>query len=137
MTEVNTESELGASADDVWTLVGDFGGFVEALGAPVTVEGPEGVGQLRNIEMGGATTVERVESLDPATRTISYSVQAGPLPVQDYLATMQVHEAGADRSKVTWGARFEPAGMPEDDAKNLITAIFQGGLTALQGRFGS
>lgn len=137
MTEVKTEAELGAGADEVWKLVGDFGGFVEALGAPVTVEGDEGVGQLRKIEMGGATTVERVETLDPASRTVAYSVVSGPLPVQDYLATMQVHEAGEGRSKVTWNARFEAAGMPEDDAANVIRGIFQGGLMALQGRFGS
>ena len=137
MTEVRAEAEVGASADEVWALVGDFGGFVEALGAPVTVDGEPGVGQLRSIEMGGATTVERVESLDPVSRTISYSVQSGPLPVQDYLATMQVHDAGADRTRVTWEARFQPAGMPEEDAKGLITAIFQGGLTALQARFGA
>ena len=137
MTEVKTETELGASADEVWKLVGDFGGFVEALGAPVTTEGDAGVGQLRKIEMGGATTVERVETLDAAAKTIAYSVQSGPLPVQDYLATMQVHDAGDGRSKVTWDATFEPAGMGEEDAANIIRGIFQGGLAALQGRFGS
>lgn len=137
MTEVSTEIELGSSADEVWALVGDFDGFVEALGVPVTAEGDDGVGQVRKIEMGGATTVERCESLDPASRTISYSVVSGPLPVQDYLATMQVHDSGEGRSRVTWDARFEPAGMSEDDAANVIRGIFSGGLAALQGRFGS
>lgn len=137
MTEVKTEAEMGASADEVWKLVGDFVGFVEAMGVPTTSEGDPGVGQVRTITMGGADTVERCESRDDATRTISYSVVSGPLPVQDYLATMQVLEAGAGRSKVTWGATFQPKGMSEEDAANVIRGIFGGGLAALQGRFGS
>ena len=134
---MKTEADLGASADEVWELVGDFGGLVEALGAPVTTEGEAGVGQLRKIDMNGATMVERLESIDPASRTISYSIQEGPLPVEGYVATMQVHEAGDGRSRVTWEATFDPAGMAEADVSNIVNAIFSGGLTALQGRFGA
>jgi hypothetical protein len=136
MTEVKTEAEVGASADEVWKLVSDFGGFVEAFGLPVTTEGAPGVGQTRTITMG-EPTVERCEALDVDARAIAYSVVSGPLPVRDYLGTMQVHEAGAGRSRITWDARFEPEGMSEEDAAKVIQGIFDGGLAALQGRFGS
>lgn len=137
MAEVRLETGLGASADEVWTFISDFGGSIEALGVPVTTEGPEGVGQLRSISMGGEPTVERLESLDAEARTLSYSIVSGPIPVQDYLATMQVTEDGDGRSTLTWTARFEPAGMPEDDAKNVVNMVLGGAISAFQGRFGS
>ena len=48
MTEVREEGELGASVDEVWKVVGDFGGLLEAMGVPVELEG-EGIGQTRKI----------------------------------------------------------------------------------------
>lgn len=47
MVEVTEEGVLQAPAADVWKLVGDFGGFIEALGIPVELEG-HGVGQIRS-----------------------------------------------------------------------------------------
>lgn len=137
MAEVRLETGLGASADVVWAFISDFGGSIEALGVPVETEGPAGVGQLRSISMGGDPTVERLESLDPASRTLSYSIVSGPLPVQDYLATMQVREDGDGRSNLTWVARFEPAGMTEDDAENVVNMVLGGAISGFQGRFGA
>jgi hypothetical protein len=137
MAEVRLETGIGASADDVWTFISDFGGSIEALGVPVETEGPEGVGQRRSISMGGDPTVERLESLDADERSLSYSIVSGPLPVRDYLATMQVAEDGDGRSTLTWVARFEPAGMPEDDSKNVVNMVLGGAISGMQSRFGA
>jgi hypothetical protein len=137
MAEVRLETGLGAAPDEVWKFVSDFGGMVEALGAPVTTDGPAGVGQTRTITMGAEPTVERLEAIDHDARTLSYSIVSGPLPVADYLATMEVADGGEGRSQLTWTARFEPAGMPEDDAKNVVNMVLGGAVAGLQGRFGS
>jgi hypothetical protein len=138
VAEVKVEGEFGASIDDVWKLVGDFGGLIEAMGAPVELDG-EGIGQTRSIAMGpGDPTVERLEERDEATKKVVYSIVSGPLPVVDYVSTMQLSEAGAGRTKLVWSSTFEPApGASEDDAKNIVNAIYQGGIAGLQGRFGA
>ena len=137
MAEVREEGELGASVDEVWKLVGDFGGLIEAMGLPVKVEG-EGIGQTRSIPMGDPPTVERLEELDAAKKKVVYSIQSGTLPVADYVSTMQLSPVGDGRTKLEWSSTFQPgAGASEDDAVKVVTGIYQGGIAFLQGRFGA
>src|SRR5882672_4426974 len=50
--------ELAAAPDDVWSLIGDFGGSWHPLTARVTLTG-SGIGQLRTLEtLDGQTIVE-------------------------------------------------------------------------------
>jgi hypothetical protein len=137
MAEVREVGELGASVDDVWKLVGDFGGFVQALGAPVEVDG-EGIGQTRTIRMGGGEpTIERLEERDEAAKRVVYAIVSGSLPVKNYVSTMQLSPAGEGRTTIEWSSTFEPAeGSTEADASAVITAIYKGGISAMQARFG-
>jgi len=136
MAEVRVEGELGASPEEAWTLIGDFVGLIEAMGAPVEAEGPEGVGQIRKVTMGPEPVVERCEARDDDAKSITYSIVSGPLPVADYRSTMQLEAAGEGRSKLTWTGTFEPVG-DEAAATGIVNAIYSGGITALQGRFGA
>src|SRR5438132_3288478 len=105
MAEVREEAELGASVEEVWKLVGDFGGFVAAMGVPVELAG-DGIGQTRTITMGPEPTVERLEERDDAARRLVYSMVSGPMPVTDYLATIHLSSAGGDRTTLTWSSTF-------------------------------
>jgi hypothetical protein len=135
MAEVREEGELGVSADEAWTVVGDFVGLIEGMGLPVEVEG-EGIGQTRKISMGPAPIVERLEERDEAAKKIVYSIVEGPLPVANYVSTMQLSDAGAGRSKLVWSSTFEPVG-DEATAKQIVSGIYDGGIKGLQGRFGA
>src|SRR4051812_46490750 len=116
MAHVHMEGEIDATPDKVWTVVGDFAGFVKVLGAPVELEG-EGVGSRRTIALGSHSIVERLEELDDGRRRISYSIlEPGPLPVQNYRATMQLSPAGESRSTLAWWSDFEPLGVSEEEA---------------------
>lgn len=137
MAEVRLETELAAPPDDVWKLVSDFGGMVEAFGMPCTTEGPEGVGQLRTITMGEDQIVERLETLEPGDHRLQYSIVSAPLPVKDYVATMKLDDAGSGRTSLVWSAEFEPAGASVEDAKNIVNMVLGGAISGLQGRFGS
>jgi hypothetical protein len=119
----------------VWKLVGDFGGFVEAMGLPVTMSG-EGVGSTRTIELGG-TNVERLEELDNDAKRLVYSLVSGPLPVKDYRSTMQLVAIGDGRTRLEWSSTFEPDGIAEGDAITAIRGIYTGGIAGLQARFGA
>ena len=137
MAEVHEEGEIGASVDEVWKLVGDFGGFPEAMGAPVTLSG-EGIGQTREIAMGAEPTVERLEERDEADRRLVYSIVKSPLPVTNYRSTMKLEPAGDGRTKLLWSSTFDvPDGADADRGATIVSAIYQGGIAGLQGRFGA
>lgn len=135
MTEVREQGELGAGIDEVWKVVGDFPGFVEAMGLPVTTSG-EGIGSTRTIELGG-TNVERLEALDNDAKRLVYSLVEGPLPVKNYVSTMQLSAVDAGRTRLEWSSTFEPDGIAEADAIGAIRGIYRGGIAGLQARFGA
>ena len=134
MAEVREEGELGASPDEVWKVVGDFVGLLESMGVPVEAEG-DGIGMTRTISMGPQPIIERLEARDEAAKKIVYSIVEGPLPVAQYVSTMQLSEAGSGRTKLTWSSTFEPVG-DEAAAKQIVSGIYTGGIKGLQGRFG-
>ena len=136
MASAREEGELGAGIDEVWKLVGDFGGFVEAMGIPVELTG-DGVGSTRTIAMGPSPTIERLETLDNENKRLQYSLLQGPLPVENYLSTMQLSPIDSGRTRIEWSSEFDPAGMPEADAIEAIRGIYKGGIAGLQARFGS
>ena len=138
MAEVHVAGELGASVDEVWKLVSDFGGFLEAMGVPVELSGPEGIGQERKIALGPDPTVERLEELDNDAHRLVYSIQSGPLPVSNYRSTMQLSAIDEARTKLDWSSTFDPAeGFAEDDAVKVVRGIYNGGIAGLQARFGA
>jgi hypothetical protein len=137
MAQVHEEAELGASVEEVWKLVGDFGGLLEALGVPVELAG-EGIGQTRKISLGSEPTVERLEERDEEAKRLVYSIVTGPLPVTNYVSTMQLVPAGEGRTMLTWSSTFEPApGISAEDATRLASGIYKGGIGGLQARFGA
>jgi hypothetical protein len=142
MTEVRVEAELGSAATEVWSLVSDFVGLIEALAAqfdaPVSIthEG-EGIGSIRRIRLGDRLIVERLESFDDVTRRYSYSVLEGPYPIADYVASVEVDGLSADRCRVAWTGRFDAAGVPEDDAAAIMRDLYERTMAMLRGRFGT
>lgn len=141
MSEVKVSEELEASAEAVWNLLRDFGGIEKWSGAGIqscTVEG-EGVGAVRTIGLaGGASLQERLEAFDDAGRTFQYSIiGASPLPVTDYLSTVAVTETGPKSSRVDWSSTFEPKGISEEQADQLVRGIYTGGIRGLKETLGA
>ncbi|HMC52724.1 MAG TPA: SRPBCC family protein [Acidimicrobiales bacterium] len=137
MAEVQEQAELGADVEEVWKVVGDFGGLLEALGVPVEIEG-EGIGQTRKISLGQDPTVERLEERDEEARRLVYSIVSGPLPVTEYVSTMQLSPAGDGRTRLVWSSTFQPApGTSQEDASRVVSGVYRGGIGGLQARFGS
>lgn len=134
MSEVLVKEEVNASADAVWELVRDFGGVLKWSSALESCEFEgEGVGAVRTLHMPGAPAiVERLESLDDATKSFSYSIVEGPLPLDDYLSTLKVSDRGADRCEVEWRSTFEPKGAPEEQVVGLIRGVYEGGIKGIR-----
>lgn len=116
---------MDAPADAVWKLIADFGDTSWMPGGmPVELEG-EGPGMARIIVAGPDTRIrEQLESLDPDTRTLVYTIPEGvPFPVTGYRATMVVAPS-AEGSDLTWSCEFEPDGVSEDEARGAIEQMY-------------
>src|SRR5262249_13792453 len=136
MSEVKVSEPVAAPAAKVWELLGDFGGVTKWGGAMLEscrVEG-SGVGAVRTIGLpGGGTIQERCEGYDPGGRALTYSIIGdSPMPIRDYLSTCRVVETGAGMCRVDWEGRFEPNGIPEEQAQGLVRAIYQGGIAEVR-----
>lgn len=128
MARASSKIILNVPADAVWQVIGDFGAACEYLAGVVncTVEG-EGVGALRTLTYadGALAIVERLEALDAAACRLSYTLLTDT-PFRNCLTTVTVHELGQRQCEVAWTATFEPIGLPENEAVELL----EGALTA-------
>lgn len=124
MASVKVTRELDHPVDVVWGLVSDFGDTSwMPEGTECRLEG-EGPGMIRHIGAGGTTLPETLESVDPASRTLVYTIPGElPFPARDYRSTMVVREKGAG-SELEWSCRFEPKGDP-DQAQAVMQGLYQ------------
>jgi hypothetical protein len=141
MTEVREYCELGAPAQQVWSLVADFGGFVEMLVASrngkVETRGV-GVGMTRTVTVDGEQLVERLEEIDEHRWHTRYSMPVtGPLPVADYQATITLNPLGESRCALGWVGSFIPNGASEHDAADAVRAVYVEGIALMRQRFGA
>jgi hypothetical protein len=136
-TELQTVAgsvELAATADQVWSLIGAFGGDWHPLIARVRLTGT-GIGQLRALEMAdGKVIVERLEVLDDAQRICRYTNVAG-VPAAHYTGMLEVAPNGSG-CIVTWRVQYLADGRPDIEVKRLVSALQKTGLESLQARFG-
>jgi carbon monoxide dehydrogenase subunit G len=120
-----SEIDIARSADDVWTLAGDFGGLA---GWMPGIESCTVEGDIRTIDMSGMQIGERLVRRDDATRVLVYSIASGPAPVDKHEAIITVTPAG-DGSHVTWAVEVEPESMLP-----LFEQIYQQSLDAMKAK---
>ena len=109
MPTVTKQAAFEASAPTVWALVREFGKLDEWLPPVVGCETDgEGIGALRTLTLGdGAVVVERLEAHDDAARTLTYSMtDAGPMPLVDYVSTIEVSANPDGTSTMSWTGSF-------------------------------
>ena len=91
MAKIAVEADYAASAALVWKKLADFGGLASWMPGVESCETEgDGIGALRKVAMGAVQVVERLEAFDDAGRSLSYSIAEGPMPLQNYLATIRV-----------------------------------------------
>jgi hypothetical protein len=128
--ESNVSAASAAAPAAVWAKIGNFCGIANwhpAI-AKCTLSAD---GKIRTLDVkGGGVIHEKQEMRDDATRSYSYSIIDGPLPVANYLSTISVAADGAG-SKLTWTGKYDAKGASDADAKKVIDGIYQSGLDAL------
>jgi hypothetical protein len=137
-TELQTVADsvdLAASPDQVWALVGQFGGMWHPLIAKVQLTG-QGVGQLRTIEtIDGKQIIERLELMDNAQRLYRYTNVSG-LGVENYTGTFDLKPKGSG-SSVEWRVQFLADNQPTLIVRTIVATLMKTGFEALTKRFGA
>ncbi len=130
MAEVKVEKRMTHSASEVWDYISEWGGtsrWIPGVG-PVSTIG-QGVGATRSAVLAEETgfpgkITERLDSLDEANFTFTYSVQDdNPLPVMDYSAQMKV-EPMMDGSLVIWSSNWIAKGLSEEELKAAFEQLY-------------
>jgi carbon monoxide dehydrogenase subunit G len=137
MASVKVSERIEASADRVWELLRDFGAvsrYAPGIDS-CEVEG-EGVGAVRTLTMGAMSLKERLEACDDAGRRLQYAIVAGPLPFENYLATIEVREDGG-ACTVDWSSTFDPQGVSEEQARGMVEGIYRGGIKGIRKALGA
>jgi mxaD protein len=133
------KTELNASADQVWQVLRDFNGLPAFIAAikKSTMEG-EGIGALRTLtlEGGGPPIVERLETFDEQAKTLSYSIVTSPLPLSNYLSTVEAIDRGPSQCEVKWYSTFEPRGASEAEAVKVVEGVYSAAFEGLHKLFG-
>jgi carbon monoxide dehydrogenase subunit G len=133
---------INASADEVWSIVRDFGNLAEWAPSIESCEIEGGgdvlVGAVRRlIGPGGGVFRERLVALSDADRSLSYEFVESPLPVRTVLATMRVAPVTATGGAfVEWSSRFDAEAKDEESVTKIFNkAVYAAGLDALGKHF--
>lgn len=114
--------DIDKPADDVWAVIGDFGGIGDWMPGidSCRVEGDD-----RILEMMGMEITERLVSKDDAGRVLTYSITKGA-PVETHQGVITVTPTGGT-THVTWDVDATP-----DEMTEVMTTIYQQSLEALK-----
>lgn len=137
--EIEEKIVLNASSKAVWALVGGF----KALDrwhpdvAESTLIGTgEEAGDIRILKLNNnKTIVEILDSYNDNKMIFQYRIIESPLPVENYIASINVVNKSDDLTEVIWSSSFIAVGVSEDEAKQLISGIYSTGLNSLNRLF--
>lgn len=128
MADGKAEVQIARSADDVWALIGDFGGLGDWMPG---IDACELDGDVRKLQAMGMEIHERLVDRDDATRTISYSIVKSPMPLEHHLATISVAPSG-DGSVLTWAYEVSP-----DEMAGAFAPTYEGSAKAVKAQLES
>jgi len=125
MADGKAEVKIAKSPDEVWDLVGNFGGLAEWMPG---IEACELDGDIRRLQTMGLEIHEQLVEHDDDARRISYSIVKSPMPLEHHLATISV-DADGDGSLLTWAYEVRP-----DELASAIGPIYDGSAQAVKAK---
>jgi len=128
MTEVSAAKRYAVPAEEMWGRIGDPGALATWHPGVETTELVDGGRTRINTVPGGARLVEPI--LEQADHRYTFRIADSPLPLRDFVSTIQVRGDGG-ACVVEWEATFEPSGVSQTEATELVRGFFQAGLDAL------
>jgi mxaD protein len=124
MASAQAAIDIKRSPDEVWAIIGDFGGLANWMPG---IESCRLEGENRILAMTGMEVTERLVSNSDEARTQTYSIVSG-VPVDSHRATITVSGDG-NGSRVTWDVEAEP-----DEMAGVMQGMYQQTLDALKAK---
>ena len=138
---VSREAILGRPPLTVWKLIGEYDlldVWLPPVHASRTAGNPQQPGAVRTLDLAnGGRVTERLLAFSHSKRSYSYAFIESPLPVTNYIATLELADAPLERTLLRWHSRFDPAGVSDLAAQEEIAAIYEAGLGKLSGLLGT
>jgi carbon monoxide dehydrogenase subunit G len=129
MGSATNEIDIDRPADDVWAVVGDFGGLAEWMPG---IDSCRVDGDDRVLQMMGMELVESLRRRDAETRTLAYGITKSPMGIEHHEATITVTPTGDASSHVTYSLEVRPDSMTE-----VMSGAYASALTALKAKLES
>lgn len=127
LADAGVTATYKASADDLWKAV-DFHMPSENIMPPIESskrEG-EGLGALKtNMLKGGGEVQLQLVYYAPSERAFNYIIQSSPLPVKNYVGEVRVKDLGDGRSQLTWNGTYEPNGVDQAKADEILQGFYE------------
>jgi len=132
--QVSVKGTIQMSPADLWADISSFSGlekvFPEVFSS-TTVEG-EGVGAKRTLVLadGSGETKEELTKLDAENRILEYKIISSPLPISDYVGTMQItqDEENENNATLQWSSSYNVKKESADEMKKQISGFYQTGI---------
>ena len=134
------EITLDRSPATVWKLLGEFNSldvWLPPVQSSSSTGNPTEPGAIRVLDLGNnASVTEKLLEYSGAKRSYSYAFLKSPLPVKNYVATIEVNETPQGKTIVKWYSTFDASGAPDDKAREAILGIYDAGLKKIAVIFG-
>lgn len=131
--EVRQSVEVAAPAEKVWQVINGFCAIADwhpvVRQCAQSEQGGVAMRTLTTVD-GGILVEKRVQYSDEGM-SYTYEIVEGSLPVANYVSTLAVMD-GMAGSVITWSGEFDAKDTPNDQAVEVITGIYQAGLSALK-----
>jgi len=133
------ELALDRAPATVWKLLGEFNAldvWLPPVLASSATGNPTEPGAIRVLDLGNNVSVtEKLLAYSATRRSYSYAFLKSPLPVTNYVATIEVNETSQGKTVVKWYSTFDAAGAPDDKAREAILGIYDAGLQKIAAIF--
>jgi hypothetical protein len=133
--EVNKTITVNAPVSKVWEKIGGWCAIKDWHPAVVGCkEKKEGDDMRRILTLdGGGEIIELLKA--SGDNSYSYIIESSPLPVANYKSTISVAADGDNKTKINWVGNFDAKDKPDDEAQNVITGVYDGGLSSITKMF--
>ncbi|MFD7011164.1 SRPBCC family protein [Rhodococcus jostii] len=134
MLTVHAEVRTPLDQKLVWGRIGDFFA-IDGWHPDADHTARDGSrNSIRRVALrGGGEAIE--ELINQTEQSYSYKMVGGSIPVRNYQATVAVtRDVKSGETVVSWDAEFDADGIPAEQARQLITGFYEGGLAAAVSR---
>ena len=134
---VKEKVELSVPPAKAWEIIKDFDSWQTWHPALASDEIVSGKGNTRGTvrvltTKDGAKITEQLVHYQPKAYSYTYKITDSPLPVVDYVSTLQV-KASKSGCVVGWVSHFRAKeGTPDEEAAKVIRGIYRAGLDNLK-----